>query len=177
MGSYMAGMASAIRAQGQYNLDTSGAAINLEEARKRDIENRVRWTNAYFEMRRVNEAYNHPKKSPTSPDTWARLAHQAAPNRLPTSLLDPVTGKIDWPAALLGDDFKADRETLDQLFADRATTHGAIGVDGYARIKKTTDDALSKLKGRIREIDSRNYLEARNFLNSLAYEANFASNG
>jgi hypothetical protein len=177
MGSYMMGLGSAIRAQGQYNLDTSGAAINLEEARKRNIENDVRWTNAYFEMRRINRENTHPKRSPTPPETWARLAQQAAPNRLPSSLLDPVTGKIDWPLALQSDAFKADRDTLDQLFAHRAATNGAIGLDGFTQIRKSTDDALAKLRSQIRQIDSRNYMEARNFLTSLAHEANFASSG
>lgn len=177
MGSYMTGLGNAIRAQGQYNLDTSGAAINVEEARKRAIENDVRWTNAYFEMRRINQANTRPKKSPTPPETWARLAQQATPNRLPSSLLDPVTGKIEWPLALQGEEFKADREALEQLFAHRAATSGAIGVSGFNDIRKTTDDALARLRGQIRKIDSRNYMEARNFLTSLAYEANFASSG
>lgn len=176
-GSYMAGLGSAIRAQGQYNLDTSGAAINLEEARKRDIENRVRWTNAYFEMRRINQENTHPKRSPTPPETWARLAQQATPNRLPSSLLDPVTGKIDWPLALQTDEFKADRETLNQLFAERAATHGAIGHAGHQQIRKTVDDSLAKLRAQIRQMDSRSYMEARNFLTSLAFESNFASSG
>lgn len=82
-GSYLTGAANAIRAEGQYNLMSSAATINLEEAAKREIENRKRWTDAYFEMRRVNDAYNHPKRPPTPPETWVRLAHEAAPARLP----------------------------------------------------------------------------------------------
>ena len=42
---------------------------------------------------------------------------------------------------------------------------------------QAVDAALAKLKAQIRQIDTRNYLEARNFLNSLGYEANFASAG
>ena len=63
-GSYLTGMANAIRAEGEYNLNTSAAAINLEEAQRRDIENRKLWTNTYFEMRRINESYTHPKRPP-----------------------------------------------------------------------------------------------------------------
>ena len=54
---------------------------------------------------------------------------------------------------------------------------GAIGLDGFTQIRKSTDDALAKLRSQIRQIDSRNYMEARNFLTSLAHEANFASSG
>jgi len=176
-GSYLTGLADAIRAEGDYNLNTSAAAINLEEAEKRDIENRTRWTNAYFEMRRINEAYTHPKRPPVPAETWARLAHDAAPDRLANHLLDPVNGQIVWPSALQGPEFAPERGVLEQMFAHRAMSHGAIGVQGHATIKKAVEVALAKLKAQIRLIDTRNYLEARNFLNSLGYEANFASAG
>jgi hypothetical protein len=174
-GSYLTGMANAIRAEGQYNLLSSEAAINLEEAAKREIENRQRWTNAYFEMRRVNEAYTHPKRTPRPPEAWARLAHEAAPSRLPPTVLDPVSGRIYWPSTLMDPLFNPNREALEQLFAQRAAAHGAIGIEGYNQIRGAVDDALAKLKTNIRAIDTQHYIEARNFLTSLAYEANFPS--
>jgi hypothetical protein len=176
-GSYLSGLANAIRAEGEYNLNTSQAAINLEEAQRREIENRRRWTQTYFEMRRINQAYTHPKKEPLPPETWARLAHDAAPERLPSSVLDPLSGTIYWPSALQGEEFRADREALEQLFAERASVGGAIGVEGYAHIRRTVDNALARLKSQIRLIDSTRYLEARNFLTSLGYEANFPASG
>lgn len=172
-GSYLEGMGSAIRAEGQYNLNTSAAAINIEEANKRDIENRVRWTKAYFEMRSINESYRHPKRPPPPPETWVRLAQAGVPARLPSTVLDPLTGAIAWPSALVGEEFKADREVLEDMFIERARAHGAIGSEGHAKIRAAVEDALAKLKARIKELDSRTYLEARNFLNSLAHEANF----
>ena len=62
------------------------------------------------------------------------------------------------------DEFKSDRDILESLFAQRATSQGAIGVDGHAKIRTTVDDALAKLKEHIRDFDTRNYLDARNFL-------------
>jgi hypothetical protein len=174
-GSYLTGMANEIRAEGQYNLLSSEAAINLEEAAKREIENRQRWTNAYFEMRRVNEAYTHPKRTPRPPEAWARLAHDAAPARLPPTVLDPVSGRVYWPSTLMDPLFNPNREVLEQMFADRAMAHGAIGIEGYNKIRAATDDALAKLKANIRALDTQHYLEARNFLISLGYEANFPS--
>ncbi len=173
-GGYLAGMGQAVRAQGQYNLMTSEATVNLEEAAKRDIENRVRWTNAYFEMRRINQAYKDAQKGPkrTSED-WVRMAHDAAPERLASSALDAVTGRIAWPSALQGDAFGEERETLDTLFAERAEAHGAVGAENHGKIRTAVDSALAKLKDRIRDVDTRYYLEARNFLTGLAREADF----
>jgi len=171
-GSALTGMGNAIRAQGQYNLATSAAAINLEEANKRDIENRERWTNAYFEMRRINQAYQQSQKpAPGSPDTWARLARQAAPNRLETTQLDPVNGAIRWPGGLQGEIFRKDRETLDHLFSERALLHGAIGVESNQKIRSTVANLLETLKSRINDYTPRMYIDLRNFVNSLGFEA------
>jgi hypothetical protein len=173
-GSYLGGMASTIRAQGQYNLLTSKAAVNLEDAATKEIDNQVRWTNAYFETRRMRDAYKQETKAPpTPPETWARLAHAAAPQRLASSDLDPITGAISWPALLEGDDFRSDRDTLEALFSDRAMTHGAIGVDAHARIRAAVDEALDRLKQFVGKVETRSYNQSRNFLTSLGYEASF----
>ncbi len=171
-------MGKAIRAQGQYNLDTSAATINLEEARTRQIDNRKLWTNTYFEMRNVNKAYRDAQRPPArSPETWVRLAQKTAPARLSTSQLDPVTGRIAWPAGLTGPAFKSDREKLDPLFADRALAHGAIGVETHAEIRQLVDAMLASLKARIREFNTDQYLASRNFLTSLRYEATMPTTG
>ena len=171
-GSYMAGMSEAIRAEGQYNLLTSEAAINAQQAASLDIDNQVKWTNAYFEMRKINRE-NRPKSEPVPQETWVRLAQAQAPKRLNSGSLDPITGNILWPSVLLDSAFESERETLEGLFAHRALTHGAIGINAHRKIRAATDKALDVLKSKIREIDSRNYVECKNFLNSLAYEADF----
>jgi hypothetical protein len=173
-GSYMTGMGNAIRAQGQYNLLSSQAAINLEQAQKAAMENQLQWTNTYFEMRRINQANREAQKGPPrTPDDWVRMAANAAPQRLESNALDPVTGQLAWPPALQADTFTADRSELEKLFAERATSHGAVGLDTYNKIRNTVDAALAKLRGMIRDIDTRNYIQARNFLNGLAREADF----
>lgn len=177
MGSYLSGMGEAIRAEGQYNLMSSEAAVNLQEARRANIDNSVRWTNAFFEQRKIHQAYmDSQRKPPVPPETWVRLAQEASPQRLNTSMLDPVTGHINWPSLLQGPEFGEDRKELDKLFAERAIARGAVGIDGHAKIQRTVDDAMSKLRDRINQISPRNFMEARNFLRSLAFEANFGTN-
>ncbi len=173
-GSYLGGLGMAIRSQGQYNLMTSEAAINWQEADKRAMENQVNWTNTYFEKRRINQAYKESQKGPQpSHSDWVRLCKKRRPGVWKATALDTVTGQIAWPTALQADIFADDRATLEQLFAQRAATDGAVGLDNYSKIRATVDNALETLKQRIRDIDTRNYLEARNFLLGLAREADF----
>ncbi|MGD9720338.1 MAG: hypothetical protein AB7O59_07100 [Pirellulales bacterium] len=173
-GSYLGGLGMAIRAQGQYNLMTSEAAINLEEARRRAIENREKWTNTYFEMRRINRSYREAERGPrlTQAD-WVRIAQETAPRRVASHELDRVTGQIAWPSALRADAFAQDRANIEQLFAERAHAEGAIGHTNYDRIRIAVNAALENLRGRIRDINPRSYMEARNFLTGLAREADF----
>ena len=173
-GSYLSGMGEAIRASGQYNALSAQAAVNLEEAKKREIENRVRWTNAYFEMRKINQAYVDSQRSPRlSTEEWARVAQRQAPARLSSHTLDPVNGEINWPVALQSSEFKAERDQIQMLFAERADKHGAIGPELHAQIRTAVDSTLAKLKDRIRDFNTNAYLEARNFLASLKSEADF----
>lgn len=54
--SFARGLASIIRAKGEYNLATSAAAVNFSIARNREIENDKQWVNAYFELRDLQQA-------------------------------------------------------------------------------------------------------------------------
>ncbi len=177
-GSYLTGMGNAIRAEGQYNLDTSAAAINLTEAQRRRIENSKLWTQTYFEKRRINQAYRDSQKRPPGDDqTWMRLAQTGLPSRLSPSVLDPVTGRITWPAGLDADVYKNDREELDRLFADRALARGAIGPQAHGEITQSIGNMQATLKDHIKDYNTNQYLDTRNFLNSLAYEASAPTPG
>ncbi len=171
-GSILTGMGNAIRAQGQYNLDTSAAAINMTEAQRREMENSKLWTQTYFEKRRINQAYrDSQRRPPGNSETWMRLAQAGAPARLSASALDPVTGRINWPAGLLSDAFQTERAQLDQAFADRALAHGAIGPQAHAQISSAIGQMVTTLKSLINDYSTNQYLESRNFLTSLSHEA------
>jgi hypothetical protein len=175
-GNYLQGMASTVRAAGDYNLSTSQAWVNAEEAKRRDIENRKAWTDAYFEMRRANADYRAAERGPRgTQEDWVRYAKEAAPSRLSPGEIDYVTGKLSWPRLLQLDEFKESRQELDHLFADRAEKGGSIGPYGYQRILDLTNAMTSALKKNIRNYPANEYLDARKFLESVAFEARFTT--
>lgn len=177
-GGYLAGLGQAIRAQGQYNLDTSAAAINMTEADRRAIENQKLWTETYFEKRRINQAYRDSQRRPRGDaETWVRLAQVRSPGRLSPSELDPVTGHINWPDGLMNDAYTRDRQEVERLFADRALAHGAIGPQMHQQITLAINSMLATLKSYIKDYSTNQYVASRNFLNSLAFEASSPSGG
>ena len=119
----MSGMASAITAKGNYNLSTSAAAINMTQAQKNEIQNQQLAAKTYFDMRASNHAAVAAERGPTpTMEQMVRWARDAAPKPLTTSQLDPVTGKIFWPAWLQEDSYAPQRADLQELLAKRPST-------------------------------------------------------
>jgi len=165
------GMGDLVRSQGQANLDNSAAAINYSVARRSEIENRKIGTDTYFEMREANKAYRAAERRPrANMEDLVRYAQAGKPKRLSPSELDIVTGRIHWPKLLLTDEFAAGRDKLEQAFSRRAS-ESVVGNDGYQKIQAETKTMLAELKEQVRQVSPSQYMLAKRFLESLAYEA------
>jgi hypothetical protein len=161
------GYADIIRSHGMNNLLTSQAAVQIEQARKAYIENQMKATQTYFEMRRYNtEARRASRSTPLSMEQYVRLARQQAPEPLTTSQLDPLTGAIGWPAPLRQPKYEALRRRIDRLFQDRAT-----GYIVYGEIEKACQELEALLKEDVMQFPANDYLAAKKFLDSLAWAA------
>lgn len=178
---YQHGFADIVRSAGVYNVLTSQAYSTLEDARKKNIDNRMHWAQTYFEMRKLNREYRKAEYDalypPKTQEDFIRYAQARAPSRLRSTQLDPVTGYVAWPRLLLSDRYADLRRDLDRLFAERANAQGAIGNDSYYAILEKTEQMLERLKATVRVVPTNDYIQARNFLDSLAYEARFATSG
>ncbi len=171
------GYADIVRSAGVYNLLTSEALGNVEDARKKYIENRLLWTQTYFEMRRINDEYRRAQyeRDKSSPEDLARRAQMLAPRRLSASQLDPITGNVAWPRLLASPPFADLRRDLDALYAERASTKGAIGSEKYFLILDRVDQMQELLRTMIKQVPPADYMDARRFLESLGHEARFAA--
>ena len=50
-------MADVVRSAGAANLMNSAAAINVETARSAYLDNQIKFTNTYFEKKRIRQSY------------------------------------------------------------------------------------------------------------------------
>jgi hypothetical protein len=108
------GMSEMARARGAENLQNSEAAKNWQEAKTVDIQNRLLWTETYFDMRKENRDRRAEEAGPRVTQEQAiRMARMAAPPRLGSTQLDPVTGHIEYPLILTDDSYAAYRNRLD----------------------------------------------------------------
>ncbi len=166
------GLAAVVQAQGHAELMKSEAAKNWEEAKTLEIQNRLRWTETYFEMRQVNRDKRAEEAGPRVTQEQAiRLAKMSATPRLRSTQLDPVTGHIEYPLILTQDIYKQYRDRLDTLFAQRAASGGSIRYDDFKAIQNTVSQFVELLQQHVSEYAAGDYGQARNFLDSLVNEA------
>jgi hypothetical protein len=168
-GDAMRGMASVISAQGDYNLSTSAAAINLTQAQRNYIENRQQATHAYFEMQDTNRAAAAARRSPRlTHEQLVRIAADAAPRPLTVSDVDPVSGRVTWPKVLQDELFAQERGAVDQLVAKQAQ-YGTLGISDTSRAGEAIQKMAAKLRDQIRNLPTNDYIASKNFLKSLMY--------
>lgn len=166
------GYADIVRSRGMANLMNSQAAKEYELARREYLDNRLKATQTYFEMRRYNqEARAAERSSPLSTEQYVRLAHEQAPARLSVSQLDPFTGQIVWPAGLRRKEYAELTSRIDSLFAMRAK--GTVLAND--EIQTACDELIERLKADLSKFKSNEYIQAKNFVSSLSYEAQLAT--
>jgi hypothetical protein len=162
------GYGDVVRSYGMANLLSSEAAKNIEQARRDYIENRLKATQAYFEMRSYNDSYRRNQRSaPLTMEQYVRLARQQAPGRLSVSQLDPFTGTINWPLALRRPEYAEHRERIERLFASRASGTALV----HGQIVKAVEEFALVLKADIDTFKQPEYVLGKNFLDSLGYES------
>ncbi len=165
------GFADIVRSAGMKNLMDSEAAINYEDARKKYIDNRMHYTQTYFQMRAVNRQARAAERGPRpSQEDLIRFAANKRPNRLGNRELDPLSGEIAWPVLLLKDEFAEEREQLDELYVDRAV-NGSLTADQIIEVDNLVKGLEAVMKYNIREYSPQLYTQAKSFLRSLSYES------
>jgi hypothetical protein len=161
------GYADVVRSQGMANLLNSQAATQYEAARKSYIENRMRATQTYFDMRRYNtESRNAERGTPLSMEQYVRLAREQAPDTLTATQLDSLTGAVNWPAPLRKPEYGAFRSRIEKLFQDRA-----LGYSVYSDIRAACEEFQARLQADIMQFQANDYVAGKKFLDSLIYAA------
>ena len=166
-------MADVVRSAGAANLMNSEAAINMQEAQKKNIENHLQYTQTYFQMKSINKQYRDAQRQPPPTQQQAiRMSKSRLPDRLSTNKIDPLTGQLEWPLGLRMDSLKAGRERLDYLYAERADK-GFLTAEQYIEVRQLTSAMLEELRKYSQQLGGNASIEARKFLESLEYEAGF----
>jgi hypothetical protein len=167
---YMQGMSQIISAEGGATLNRSEAAINMQTARSSYIDNNEKWLNQIHQQRRYEQQNQAEKVAQAREKNEKYLANQKSgqPARLTPSQLDPATGNITWPEALRGPSYAGDRKKIEELIQLRTFTSTTDDIG--SQINTAARQMQADLKDGIRDLPANQYIDARKFLDSLAFE-------
>jgi hypothetical protein len=169
-------MADVVRSAGAANLMDSVAAQNYEVARSQYLDNVLKSTETFFENRKMAKSYRDAERGPPiSREALYRMAKDSSPKRLSAGEFDPVTGDLSFPVVLQDPGFAASCNRLRELFKTRNQSGGGIGLKTYQEIDATARQLQADLRARIRDFPPGSYVQAQDFLKSLAHEARFAA--
>jgi hypothetical protein len=163
------GYAAVTSSAGQANYFNSLAAINYQDARSRSIQNNKAYVESYFYMKQANTSARKPLRLTT--EQLTAIAKDAAPDRLSPQDYDSTLGRLHWPAALLTDDFAAERDALESMFRNRSPGDMGAGSTFYADVKQLSSALQAKLGNHIAELDPAQYIAAKKFLQGVTVES------
>jgi len=169
------GMADVVRSAGYANLMNSEAANNYQDARTKDIDNRMLATQTYFQMRSVNKQAREAERGPLpTQEAVIRYSKSRVPQRLNKSDLDPISGQLSWPSILVSEDYDDARSKLEVLYSERAKK-GYLSLEEFTQVQKLAKQMDNQLKKNISKYPPGEYVIAKKFVRSLALESNLQS--
>lgn len=170
--SILRGEADVIRAFGEADYNHSAAWLIREGAYSGHLDNRLKYTQTYFQMRAINaEARAVERGMPPCRESVERYNRERTPCRLASHQMDLLDATIHWPFALQCKCFDAFRKRADRLFAERTPENSGVGSRNYRDVQAVVCTMRHLLKHRIHELDSAEYRHARKFIDSLGYES------
>lgn len=169
---YLRGQASVLQAAGQTNYANSLAAVNFQEAYRRQLENSRLYVQTFFERRELaNQYFEKYKPAPLTKEQWERISQASLPDRLSPQEYDPVTGKLVWPHILRTEQYAALRNRVNELMAARTPENSGDGSPTQKELSQLIDGLKLLLKENIDSVTPQQYAGAKWFLLSLDYEA------
>ena len=163
---YQRGLADVLRSRGQAAESYSRAAINREEARGKYLDNKLKWTQVYWERKRLGEAERAKDNAADRDrrDRWQQATRDRSPEVLPPSVYHPGSGIIEWPEPLQSAEYAELRRAIEEeleLRASTGTTANSPKIHSLAR------EMQEILKTHIRDLSANEYIASRKFLDRL----------
>jgi hypothetical protein len=168
---FLNGQARVIQAVGQSNYLNSVAAVNLQEAQSKWIDNRKKYVTTYYENKVYSqEMRDRYAKRPPTKEVWDKITANSLPDPLTTQQYDRAAGRITWPHILRTNEYDAFRNRIDELMAQRTADNDGDGSPFQREIASLVDAMKMLLKTNINTVTDSQYADAKSFLRSLDYE-------
>lgn len=165
------GTADVLRSQGLRAKLNAEAAVTFGQAYQQSLENGMAALETLYDMRKRAKTLRMAERgSRPDPETLARFARNGRPDRLSPSELHPPTGRIRWPILIRDEGFADARAQIEEIFQRRADKD-RLDAQEFIEVRELTEAMQAELKDGVRQLPPTEYVQAKRFLESVAYEA------
>lgn len=180
MGAEATGMGNFASGLGQYQVSNQKAQLIHQQVVAEYLQNQRLKLDTHFKNQADIEA--HQKVELQKSAEYAKhvqtvlrqIEQMEAPHRLSDEQFDRAHSLIYWPHVLRAGEFAESRLAIDKLFHDRSPGNSGDGSDIAVAIDKACTQMMDIVKANIHQLEPVEYITAKHFLASLAYEAKFA---
>lgn len=156
--------------QAELNKLNAEALSAYEEAKTKNILNKLLWTETYFKMREINRAARKKEQAPSVDNERAkRLAKKAAPRPLTDEEFNPNDGNIKVPIILKDNIFQTYIIDLQYELKEFVKKEDK-DYESYNRLLRSIDFISDMLKTNASKYEYAAYGKAKTYLESLRYE-------
>lgn len=180
MGAMASGMGNFATGLGQYQVSNAQAQLIRQQVIASYLQNQRLKLETHFKNQELLDERRKAKLAENAEhmkivNEQLRQLHQLeAPHRLTDEQFDRMHNFIHWPYVLRTSEYDELRFTIDKLFDERSPGHSGEGSDNAVAIDKACKQMLEVVKDHIRQLEPEEYVSAKHFLASLAYEAKFS---
>ena len=175
---YLRGRAAVIDAAGNYEVNNARAGILNQRVRSLSRDNDLRQTEALYVQQKMwsdaRIAARNDRELQIRQGQHVLAMQRATVYRdayqLSDRELNVKTGEINWPEALQGAKFSADRDRLQELFR-RHVGYGAPQANTAKEIARSVDQWSRTLRNEVATMPREDFLAAQKFLVGLKYSA------
>jgi hypothetical protein len=145
-----------------------------EKLRTATMANDMQAAKNFYEKRKLSDQYRQARRrKPPTQKKLQELAKQGAPARLTSHQLKPASSQINWPHLLMTEHLDQNRAEVERLMGERTGRNSGTGTRNCDQIQQAVQDMKAALKERVQGASPMEYLAAKKFLDSLAFEARF----
>jgi hypothetical protein len=143
----------------------------LQQVRSLALDNSLKTAKTFYDKRKLHDDCRkaHTCKRPTQKDI-SRYSQVSVPKRPANFELASAQGRVSWPEVLLNEEFSDGRLQLESLFAQRRSAAGSPRSNVAGEVRTVVAQMREQLKSKIHQVAPAEYVAARKFLVSLAYE-------
>jgi hypothetical protein len=124
----------------------------------------------FSEMLEMDRAAQEARETPSpTQEDLLRAAQVRKPDRLRPTEFDPITGRVQWPAVLLGSAYDEVRTELDEVLHERAVK-GEMDAATRQKSLELAKRMREELRAHVKEMPPDDYVAARRFIESLVDE-------